>query len=329
VVTGSRGILIVGFERCMTTSLSAYLTRAGFADHLVEGLKEPGIFSADVDRADQIVAKRSNQLPGTWLLDASVDYALNANALRTIVDTFEDYRIFVCLRDQLERTISAYSLYKRSLAVPVTETTISAAAAGLRFGTTEQRISARMDQVAPSFLLPPIAGRYVFTAMLAKLRRLHPDDPEVSRIDEEVERFAGTAFAARAMDELRRLKRDRQLPLLSILVFSYFNRWMRQIVSIADPRRIIVATMGNEAVQSILHERLSTILDVRGVESCFPRENGLPRNAVRMTDIEMVRDCLDASFREDTGEVLNLLRRYPEIDTTMFRQQALYGELRE
>lgn len=168
-VPGSRGLFIVGFERCMTTSLASYLTSAGFAEHLVPGVKEPGIFSADRARAKEIVARRSRQAPGTWLLDASVEYVLSAEALDAIVDTFEDHRILVCLRDQLERTVSAFALYARLCASAVAEDAIVTPPANLRFGSLELRRAARSDFYAPSLLLDPILGRYVFTAIVAKL----------------------------------------------------------------------------------------------------------------------------------------------------------------
>jgi hypothetical protein len=41
MVRGSRCVFIVGFERCMTTSLAAYLVDNGYCSLLVDGDKEP------------------------------------------------------------------------------------------------------------------------------------------------------------------------------------------------------------------------------------------------------------------------------------------------
>ena len=64
---------VAGFERCMTTALASYLTRGGYCELLVEGVKEPWLFSSDLAAARRVVADRAGTVgPKRIFLDASV-----------------------------------------------------------------------------------------------------------------------------------------------------------------------------------------------------------------------------------------------------------------
>jgi hypothetical protein len=83
-VVGSRVVFIVGFERCMTTSLATYLVESGYCSLLVQGIKEPSLFSRDPALARALVERETKARPGTWLLDGSVNYVNSPAALQTI-----------------------------------------------------------------------------------------------------------------------------------------------------------------------------------------------------------------------------------------------------
>lgn len=131
----ARFVFLVGFERCMTTMLAAYLVENRYCRLLVRGAKEPGIFSGHPKLARAIVERcRTEGVDGgaetQRYLDASVSYATNPAALALIAATCPEARIIVCLRDPLQRTLSAFRYYKALHALPIGD-----AEAALRRGT--------------------------------------------------------------------------------------------------------------------------------------------------------------------------------------------------
>ena len=312
----------------MTTSLASYLINAGFAEQLVVGLKEPAVFSADRPRAREIVAHRSMQSPGRWLLDGSVDYVQSDEAVDAIVETVKDHRIFVCLRNQLERTASAYLMYMRFGTRKSDEAAITGWPASLRFGDVGLRRSARTDAHAPSGLLDPVLGRYIFTSIVSKQWRLQPGDGRIGDVDAEVERFSHMSLPARVADELRHFRRSGRFPLISVLSLSYFAPLMKRLLTRVEPHRISVCTLGERSAQSALEGRLQEMLQIQGHRHGmeFPRDHARESNGlVCAREVDLIRDVLDSSFGEDTRQVIDLLQAYPQVDTSLFRASALYG----
>lgn len=105
-------VFIIGFERCMTSALAAYLVENGYCDLLVGGIKEPSVFYGHVPLARKLVAARKADGAGRPYLDASVSYIINPTALREIAASCPEAKIIVCLRDPLQRMLSAFRYYK-------------------------------------------------------------------------------------------------------------------------------------------------------------------------------------------------------------------------
>ena len=102
----------------MTTSLAIYVRSGYDCDLLVLGIKEPWIFSSDPAEADRILRHRRASSPGNRMfLDASTSYAPSPAALNAIVTDGLDYRVIVCLRNQFERTVSAYKYYRAIMTI--------------------------------------------------------------------------------------------------------------------------------------------------------------------------------------------------------------------
>jgi len=119
---GARFVFIVGFERCMTTMLAAYLVENRYCRLLVRGAKEPGIFSGYPQLARVIVERCGAEHAGRerpCFLDASVSYVTNPAALALIAATCPEALIIVCLRDPFQRTLSAFRYSKALHALPI------------------------------------------------------------------------------------------------------------------------------------------------------------------------------------------------------------------
>lgn len=97
-------VFIAGMEKCGTTALSEWMVTSGLAEDRVPGEKEPFLYANDDPHP---VRLRTSDLP---LLDASVGYAMNPAAISRMPE--HDTRVVLCLRNQLERTWSAYKMKK-------------------------------------------------------------------------------------------------------------------------------------------------------------------------------------------------------------------------
>jgi len=209
----ARFAFIIGFERCMTSALAAYLVENGYCDLLVGGIKEPSVFYGHVPLARKLVAARSATNAGRPWLDASVSYIINPAALREIKSSCPEAKIIVCLRDPFQRMLSAFRYYKALHALTIGDAQSLLNSGALPDGTpippellnlklpasswvtmlwlkhfqafhalldwrTERRVDEEvlaMGDLAPRFLLDPPMGKYLFTAVVAAVEGMAPD----------------------------------------------------------------------------------------------------------------------------------------------------------
>lgn len=220
MVPGSRALFIVGFERCATTSLAQYLVDSGIP-LLVPGVKEPYLFLFDEARA---VIERTRGMA----LDASVVYIQRPDALRRIVDTVEDYRIVVCLRDPIARTVSAFNFYRAALTDP--DRVIA-----MTYGDERTRARLAKDRAMPDHLRRLEFGRHAYTSILVDVAGVTE-----AEADAAIETFAGQTFGERLLYELREHQRSGRYPLMSVLLNSHYPFYLRQMFKIVDPRRVMM-----------------------------------------------------------------------------------------
>ena len=193
MVRNSRVVFIIGFERCLTSSLAAHFVENGYCSLLVDGIKEPKIFSSDSSLAAALLRRKTSRDAG-WLLDASVNYVLNPKAHAAILSTVEDYRVIVCLRDQFERTVSAYKLYQSLFtrftnSVPWNDWPFS-----VEFGDAAARLAAVDDPLALPRLRQAPRGQYVHTAITAFADGICDDIAALRRHDAATAAFATESF---------------------------------------------------------------------------------------------------------------------------------------
>jgi len=284
MVPGSRGIFIVGFERCATTSLASYLVAAGIP-LLVPGVKEPYLFL--FDEADGVVARSSG-----LTLDGSVVYALRPDALKRIIDTVADYRIIVCLRNQIERTVSAWACYHSALE-PTDE------ALRNTYGDAETRRQLARDPLMPTHLRRASFGRYTHTTLLQAVCGVGE-----SEADEAITLFTKQSFGERLLYETRWHRKHGKYPLLSVLVQSHYAYHLRALFSAVDPARVAVVTLTPEFVPALMRWL--------GVPYTgpLPHEN---RSRGNWLDAEEARQlctaAMGAAFASESKEAMSLLNK--------------------
>jgi hypothetical protein len=314
MVPGSKCVFIVGFERCMTTSLATYLVDNGYCSLLVPGVKEPSIFASEPELARRIVERESASRPEKWLLDGSVDYIINPDALRAIAATVEDHRIIVCMRNQFARTLSAFAYYQEMHTRPANPATLFLYPNSWKFGDEALRSWLASHDLAPAFMRCTPPGRYCFTAVSGSVRGLAEGDPRVDDLDAAVETFSRRSLPDRIVDELRYQRRHGQMPPISVLLYSYFNYGLRQVLSIIDRARVTLVTPESTQVRQTLRAHMDSLLGVTGGDGEFQRTNP-SSHVISAHDKALAEDLLAPSLRSDTAKVTDLVQ---SLDLSMF-----------
>ena len=326
MVPGSRAIFVIGFERCMTTSLANYLLQSDCCRLLVDGLKEPSVFASEPELAAAIVQRATVRQKEKWLLDASVDSIIDAKTMQRMAQTTDDYRVVICMRNQLERALSAFSLYRALYVQPASRSALYRWPWSQKFGDHALRASAANDPLAPAILRREPVGRYCFTATCAAIWGLTPGDPKLVELDAQVEAFAGSSLGVNIVRELRHLRRTGRFPAVSILSLSYFAWGVEQALRVFDQNRTMVVTLGDEDVRGRLAERMGKFLGVRDLPATLPHANSSREYGGISTeeDRSVAERLLGESFRTDTRRVLELVEAAPQINRSLFSSRALY-----
>lgn len=323
-IPGSRAVFIVGFERCMTTSLSQYLVDMGFGSLLVAGVKEPSIFATEPELARRRVERHTSNNPGAWLLDASVDYIFNSDALHAIARTVEDARFIVCLRNQFQRTRSAYAYYQTVHGQPVTPASL--AAASLKFGDETVRQKAVDDPLAPTLLRRQPPGRYIHTAVVASIRGFDSIDPtELAKVDIAVEEFARSALSKRLIEEFRHWKRTGLFPPISVLLSSYFAYGVEKLLAARDATKVLLVTASDPGVRQRLAAKFESFLGVRATrQTPFPHTNASKYYPIDTGELALAERLIGPSLVKDSWKVMDLVRSFRGLDLSLFSPAALY-----
>jgi hypothetical protein len=358
-----RFVFIVGFERCMTTSLATYVRAVFDCDLLVHNVKEPHIFTSDPQEAMRILGARTAANPGTRLfLDASTSYLPSPDTLRAIAGAGIDYRVIVCLRDQFDRTLSAYKYYRRLMTIAIEDCVIgSDAPPALAALAREPRLAGSYlcagaacyyrafgrlptdfsgpdlglwmaqggDGVPAKFMQPPpgrYSGTHIMNVVLGR-SRMTPD--AVADSDRECGLLAGQSFPARVLYELRRLRSQGSYPSQSVLGNSYFAPMLEGLFEAMDPARVLLLSMEAAAGSPQLAAILAKFVDCRPVapQTAFPKSNDTSREeeSVPAADRRRAELLLRNGFAEDTAGVRKLVARLPRLQHALLDPGRLHA----
>jgi hypothetical protein len=308
-VAGSRVVFIVGFERCATTSLAAYLVDNGYCSLLVPGIKEPSLFSSEPSLAAAWIERATRNAPGTWHLDASANYIHDRDALLAIRETVQNCRIIVSMRNQLDRTVSAFKLYRGRHALPATIENIHDPIDNTRYGDTQARAALLADPLCPAYLKRPPVGRYAYTSVMAAERGVPDGDPRIDECDASLALLEKQNLAQRVIHELRHFERTGRFPAASILVNSYFYEPTKCLFEIFETRMILPITI-EAAITARICAPVKRLLG-------STHEEQIPLGHVYAGDkfganvtereIDLSREALNASFKRDSAHLTRLI----------------------
>jgi hypothetical protein len=324
-IVGSRAVFIVGFERCMTTSLAAYLLHSKQCGLLVDGIKEPSVFASEPELAVKLIERETAARPGQWLLDASVDYIVNPDAMRLIATTVEDYRIIICLRNQLSRTFSAFAYYKALHTRRASPSLLYSYPYSLKFGDAATRARWANASPAPAFLRRQPPGRYGFTAINGSVRGLEEGDARLEEVDACVERFQNATLPSVIVQEYRHQRRTGQFPPLSILLFSHFAHGLEQALASFAPARVMLTTLDHPHSRANVRVQMEQFDGLTDLQPELPQSNssGEFGGAVSKHDRMLAERLLADSFRSDSARVMQLANT-PGLNVSLFSKDALY-----
>jgi hypothetical protein len=291
-------IFIAGMEKCGTTALAEWMVGSGLAEYRMPGEKEPYLYSNDEVHP---VRLRTSDLP---LLDASVGYACDPGAVRRLPEY--DTRIVLCLRNQFERTWSAYKMKKL-------------------YGIENEQV----DDYFLSYRSGNNTGRQPrgstrsLEFMYALFKKHFPRRSHAivqKYVEKELEHIRTHDFATRIEYELGFYLSRRQFPFFSILLGSFYHFPLRTVlekyepsdIAVISPNRLSDPALRRRFVEGVLEKDLDTP-EIPFVFSSAEIEIDEPKPDFN----DKAFDLLRASFRYDLAEARRL------ISTTRFGDSML------
>lgn len=318
-------VFIVGMERCYTTSLAQWLVESGCCEHLVEGIKEPAIFVSDPGAG---IARWNREREGRdrWLLDASVANVWSDRALDAIA-SIPEARVVVCLRNQLDRTVSAYRLARAVFCLPSDES-LRHPSAALKYGDAPLRSRDwNRDPLAPKYLRTPIRCRRAYTLVrYSEYPGELASAEQIESCDRDVERLAQQSLPVRIAFEWARWMKTRTFPNPTILLNSCFAAALRRVFSRIPTSRIMVATLSEPTMRARLGDRMPRFLGLGPIGLGLGQHMGSDSMGfdVPAGHIERAHALAAQEFAKDTREVRSLLEQARGIDLSLFEPAALF-----
>jgi hypothetical protein len=272
-------VFISGVEKCGTTALAEWMVASGLAEDRVPGEKEPFLYANDQAHPARL---RTSSLP---LLDASVGYAGNPEAVRRMPEF--DTRVVLCLRNQFERTWSAYKMKKL---VGIDSQQVNDYYRSYQAGEGTGRI--RRDSRAFHEFLHGINKKHY-------PRRSHDIIEKYGEV--ELEHIRTHDFAARVEYELAFYLSRHQFPLFSVLAASFFYFPLRNLVEKYLPSDVSVVSV----------ERLADA-DARRrfVEGVFEKDQDTPEIPFAFSSAEIGLDEPKPDFNDPRFDLLRACFRY-------------------
>jgi len=230
---------ILGMGKCGTSSLADWMVANKLADYLIAGVKEPYIFA----QSNLPCIPLNSEMP---ILDASPGYATNLDALGRIPE--HNSRLVLCLRNQFERTWSAYKMKKL-------------------YVSGGSNVSKFIDK------FPTAKGTRayfkssdVYDIILSTVK-LHYPRKSTDYIDKyfdfEWNQFSKQTFVERINYEIAFLLKRRMFPLISILNDSFYTFPIKNILSRFHAKDLFLVSV-NKFNNNVLRDNFAqSLCDVK------------------------------------------------------------------
>jgi hypothetical protein len=253
----------------------------------------------------------SNRVP---LLDASVTSLEDPNYLQMIDQVTKEYKIIVCLRNQFDRTVSAFNYYK-------------------------SRNSEKLSPALQKKLLLEIAyknlpeentygnlqGHYIHSWINCQ-DQMTRNVNSLDTFDRYVEELNNLSFQKRVSYEIRYLNKENEFPRLSILSNSFYSWKIRLMLKIVDPARVMIISESFLKNMASYSAEIADFLDVDPPKNSITEQRnvGTSKSAINNTEINLVKNFLAKDFLKDTEELLSILNQHESINTALFNPNDLF-----
>jgi hypothetical protein len=305
---------IVGVEKCGTTSLANYLVNNKMAAPLVPNIKEARLFKKfraliykNIDRNLMM----SNRVP---LLEASVSSLEDPNYLQMIDQIAKEYKIIVCLRNQFERTVSAFNFYKSWNSEKLSPTLQKKLLLEIAYKNLPEENEYNNLQ-----------GHYIHSWFNCQ-DQMTRNENSLDRFDRYIEEFNNSSFQKRVSYEIRYLNKENEFPRLSILSNSFYSWKIRLMLKIVDPARVMIISESFLKNMASYSAEIADFLDVDPPKNSITEQRnvGTSKSAINNTEINLVKNFLAKDFLKDTEELLSILNQHESINTALFNPNDLF-----
>lgn len=216
-------LFILGFAKCGTTALADYMVKNDLAHYLIENVKEPHLYGSS-DSWQNLNREVVNLISNDKLayLDASVGYIINKAAIDRL--PHHHTKIIICLRNQFQRTWSAYKMFQISLN----------SADASKYKLEHPHFSKNSSEFA-SIWLNNLKLKYPASS------HLHVE----KYFNHEIENLKSQTFLERIAYEISFFLRRSEYPFLSILSQSFYAMPIKYVLSKFHHNQVSLVMLDN------------------------------------------------------------------------------------
>ncbi|MEI9915793.1 MAG: hypothetical protein WDN29_08270 [Methylovirgula sp.] len=261
-------------------------------------------------------------------LDATTDTIMNSGALFSIGENAQDYRAIICVRNQLERTVSSFGYCKDVHPRKIDEQLLREHEFKLQTKIPGAETKFADGTRIPRHFRNAIRhGHYLFSSVGYYNYEGDEAEPLRTSFDSKIERFMRRSFTAQLAYEAYHLRTKGTWPLvLSVLAGSFYTSPIRRVLTILDPRKVMVVSSNRISGADSVRHHLSSFLNLEQVDAGHDLRsvNVSDGRWVKPEEVNEARRLLAEPFDEDTRNLLSTLRQYPEVDLSLFDPSSLF-----
>ena len=324
-----RFVFILGFEKAGTTALADHLVVGEFCRYLVPGTKEPRLLAFAPDVLARLMQEHAEADFEELWLESSVDNILQLDQLREIAGSGGEFRVIVCLRNQLERTISAYRFYRDINGRKLDAESMARIGERVKLESRGEHVRLVNGDKAPEYLRRPLPlGHYFHSAWN---HQAAPDAEWAALLeafDLEVAGVLSRSFLRQLQHEIATYRSEHCFPKCNVLNFSYYTYHLTRLFETVAPEKIMIISSRGFKDSAALNAALVRFLEPRNAtpETLVPeRLNETEGAAISKVEREGARRILHDSFVQDTQSTTALLERYPQANLELFDPTDLYA----
>lgn len=323
----ARFLFVLGFEKCGTTALTQHLVRSGYGKYLVSQVEKESriMLRAPILAGNLLRTHAAEDFEEIWI-DGTVENIKHPSCMMTIAENAGDYRVIVCVRNQLNRLVSAFQFYKfiNSYKMNHPDPNLRNALAELRVFADDAQMLANGQPVPRALLMPFPKNHYFHSCILSQDRYEKLRLSRLDFFDEEIEKFKKRSLMEQLLKEIRWQSENGNWEPFSLLANSTYNISVRRMLKILDPKKtMVISTPYLNSPNLNLH-----LADFLGVEPehnyALEPANVTGHTMVSQEEIDQVETILSSLFARDTQSLVQTFEEFPGVNLSLFDVSHLY-----